>query len=124
MRGTSLGAQMRLDSSAYLATKRSVFFSPAPPISTGIFDSGAGELMASVTRYHRPRNVGLSPASIPFTIWSDSSSRSKRSVKVPNSNPRLSCSSSNQPAPMPNWARPPETWSSVVSSLASRAGFR
>jgi hypothetical protein len=28
---------------------RSVFFSPLPPIMTGIFDTGAGELIASVT---------------------------------------------------------------------------
>ena len=36
--------------------------------------------------------------------------------------PRPSCSSSNQAAPMPSWARPPERTSSVVTVFASRPG--
>ena len=57
-------------------------------------------------------------------ICSASSSFSNRSVNVWNSKPSESCSNSNQPAPMPSWARPLETTSSVVMILASSAGFR
>lgn len=68
MRGTSAGGQVRFDSSAYCATIRSVFFSPLPPIISGILEIGIGELMASFTRSHLPSNVGFSPASIPVMI--------------------------------------------------------
>jgi hypothetical protein len=40
---------MMFDSSAYCATMRSVFFSPPPPIITGMRLTGAGELTASFT---------------------------------------------------------------------------
>ena len=40
---------VRFDSSAYCATMRSVFFSPEPPIITGIRESGAGMLATSLT---------------------------------------------------------------------------
>ena len=68
--------------------------------------------------------MARSPRSIGMMICSASSSFSKRSVNVPNSMPNASCSSSNQPAPMPSWARPPDTMSSVVTVLASTAGLR
>ena len=45
----SWSPQMMFDSSAYCATIRSVFFSPPPPIITGILDTGGGSLIASVT---------------------------------------------------------------------------
>ena len=80
--------------------------------------------MASATWYHLPSRLGRSPANMPLMIWSASSSFSKRSVNVPNSKPSESCSSSNQPAPMPSWARPPETMSRVVSVFASSVGLR
>ncbi len=41
-----------------------------------------------------------------------------------NGKPKLSCSASNQAAPRPNTARPPDTTSSVVAVLASSAGLR
>ena len=43
------GPLERLDSSAYWATIRSVFFSPLPPIMIGIRETGRGELTASET---------------------------------------------------------------------------
>ncbi|SKY21634.1 Uncharacterised protein [Mycobacteroides abscessus subsp. abscessus] len=78
---------MRLDSSAYCATIRNVFFSPPPPIITGMRQSGAGELIASSTWYHLPSSDGRSPRNIGRMICSASSSFSNRSVKVPNSKP-------------------------------------
>ena len=38
--------------------------------------------------------------------------------------PKASCSRSNQAPPMPSTARPPETWSRVVASLAVSPGLR
>lgn len=49
LRGISAGSQMRLDSSAYCATSRRVFRSPAPPIITGMRLIGGGWLTASRT---------------------------------------------------------------------------
>ena len=57
-------------------------------------------------------------------ICSASSSFSNRSVNVLNSKPSESCSNSNQPAPMPSWARPPDTMSSVVMIFARSVGLR
>src|SRR5688500_1774266 len=54
-----------------------------------------------------------------------SSSQSSRSPGLfPNSMPKASCSRSNQAPPMPRTARPPDTWSRVVASLAVSPGFR
>ncbi len=49
--------------------------------------------------------------------WRSSSSR--RSRTPGNGNPYESCSSSNQPAPIPSSARPPEIRSTVTTDLAS-----
>ena len=49
LRSMSGGGQMMFDSSAYWATIRSVFFSPPPPIITGMCDIGGGSLIASTT---------------------------------------------------------------------------
>ncbi len=38
--------------------------------------------------------------------------------------PKASCSRPNQPPPSPSTLRPPDTWSSVVASLAMSPGFR
>ena len=47
LRSTSRAAQMLFDSSAYWATIRRVFFSPPPPIITGMCEIGWGSLIAS-----------------------------------------------------------------------------
>ena len=47
-----------------------------------------------------------------------------RSLMGGNSNPKESCSPSNQAAPRPNSARPPEMTSRVVAVLAIKAGLR
>ena len=47
-----------------------------------------------------------------------------RSLIGGKSNPNASCSASNQAAPMPKMARPPEITSSVVAVFASSAGLR
>ncbi len=57
-------------------------------------------------------------------IRSVSSRCSKRSFSGGKRTPYASCSASNQAAPMPNHARPPEMTSSVVHILASKAGLR
>ena len=55
----------------------------------------------------------------------DSSSQSRRCPNpVPKSIPAAVCSRSNQAPPRPAMARPSLMWSSVVSILATRAGFR
>ena len=43
---------------------------------------------------------------------------------LPNSIPNAACSVSNQAAPMPRTARPPERWSSVVIIFTTSAGLR
>ena len=116
--------QMMLAESAYWATMRKVFRSPDPPIITGTRRTGGGSLMASVTEYHFPASEGRSPRSIGRMMLRASSSFSKRSVKVPNSIPNESCSSWNQPAPIPSCARPSDTTSRVVMIFARTAGFR
>ena len=58
-------------------------------------------------------------------IGSASPSQRRRSGKpAPNSSPNAVCSVSNQAAPMPSTARPPEMWSMVVIILATSAGLR
>ena len=57
-------------------------------------------------------------------ICSASSRRSKRSFSGGKSNPYALCSPSNQAAPIPNTARPPEMTSIVVVILAYSAGLR
>ena len=61
---------------------------------------------------------------IALTIVSASSRRSIRSRIGGKSNPRPMCSASNQAAPRPKIARPPEITSSVVTVFASSAGLR
>ena len=78
-----------------------------------------------VHRVERPECVTRSPSSSRRMSIAASSSRSSRSPKpAPKSMPKASCSRSNQPPPRPSTARPPETWSSVVASLAIRPGLR
>ena len=42
----------------------------------------------------------------------------------PNAKPQARCSASYQPAPIPSSTRPPETWSTVTTLLASTAAWR
>ncbi len=52
------------------------------------------------------------------------SQRSRSPGLPPNRKPKPRCSISFQPLPMPRTARPPLTWSSVVTILATSAGLR
>ena len=53
-----------------------------------------------------------------------SSSHSKRSLSGAKGKPSPRDSSSFQPAPMPNQARPPDSTSRVVTALTHSAGSR
>ena len=111
--------------SAYRAASPNVFCSPLPPSMIGRSSRSRGSFIAFSVWYQVPSNGRAARrAASGATICSDSSSRSKRSVKVPNSKPSSRCSISNQPAPMPSTARPPLTTSSVVTVLASIVGLR
>ncbi len=112
--------------SAYCATSRSVRRSPPPPIM--IFGppgcTGCGMFSAPRTLWWRPSTVACGWENMARQIFRVSSSRSKRSATPGQSYPYASASAWFQAAPMPRTARPDETTSSVVTTLARNAGFR
>ena len=69
-------------------------------------------------------NEGASSVNMARQICSASSRRSSRSPAGGKSNPRPSCSTSYQAAPMPRMARPALMTSRVVTILARCAGLR
>ena len=113
--------------SARSATVRSVLRRPEPPMRIGRCawtGRGAHERVVQRVAAARRGRSARRPAAAACSI-TDSSSQSSRSPgSFPKSMPKASCSRSNQAAPMPSTARPPDRWSSVVASFAVRPGLR
>ena len=112
--------------SPYLASVRSVFFSPEPPIMIGRWGwIGRGRATRSLVWYLAPSWVTVSPSSSARMMPTDSSIQSRRSPKPdPNSMPKASASKPFQAPPMPQTARPSLMWSMVMIDLATRPGLR
>ncbi len=74
-----------------------------------------------------PSNENFSPGGVdqsPVTIASCSSNRSNRSLVPGKGIPYAACSASNQPAPRPSSALPPDIASTCATSMASTPGSR
>ena len=110
--------------SACCAAMRSSTFSPAPPIRIGVRRTGLGSQHASDTWKCRPAKVTRSSLHSRRRMIAVSSSARMRSPSGGNALPVPVNSASNQPAPRPAIARPPEIWSSVAICLARIAGLR
>ena len=127
MRARVSGDPNAFQVSACVATIRSVFRSPEPPITIGRWAwRGGGEMRRPSNAYRPPGGLVTSPPSSSVrTAGTASASQSRRWPNpVPNSNPNAVCSRSNQAAPRPSIARPSLMWSMVVTALATRPGLR
>src|SRR5262245_24141105 len=105
------------------STTRSNVVAPSPPMRIGGcgFCSGLGsaQILSKLTK--SPWNFGSFLVQISFIASTRSRSRRQRDL---NAVPWFSISSAFQPPPIPNSTRPPESRSSVATSLAMVIGSR